>query len=64
MQLEGYVMDADCYLLNVKISDHGSLCGGSQNSIKFCRLPRALQGGYLFSVMSAAQKTPKTLNNY
>lgn len=29
MQLEGYVMDADCYLLNVKISDHVTLCVGS-----------------------------------
>lgn len=29
VQLEGYVMDADCYLLNVKISDHVTLHKGS-----------------------------------
>lgn len=56
MQLEGYVTDADCYLLNVKISDHVTLRGGIQNSIKFCRLPRALRRGYLFNDVSSAKK--------
>lgn len=63
MQLEGYVMDADCYLLNVKISDHVTLHGESQNRIKFCRLPRAFLR-HIFPVMSGVQKTPQTLNNY